>query len=114
MNSNRVQIFIFTLLPVVIQIVHLLADIIYFGATPKCEKCGKGQLIFINWTYKCTHEMEWSMCGNEVNEPARSLAKIPEMINLHQRFLEGKRGVRTRALHQFRMLDDQGNDIVYG
>lgn len=58
--------------------------------------------------------MEWSMCGHEVDEPTRHLAVIPDIIKIHQQFLEGKRGVKTRALHQFRMMDDHGDDIVYG
>lgn len=70
-------------------------------------------MIFCNWTYKCTNKSGWTTCGKESIEPARSRAKFPPELIVKYPFLEEQRGVRARALHSFKFVDDQGNDIVY-
>lgn len=96
------------------KIQHHLTDVIYFGALKKCEKCPRGKLIFNNWIYKCTYASGWLTCDNEVMEPKRIKAKIPAKIVQKYAFLQCDLSVRIRVLPAFRMIDEHGNDLVYG
>ena len=97
-----------------LQILHQLTDVIYFGALKKCNRCENGQLVFCNWRYKCTNGTGWTKCGNEVKEPERYCAWIPELWRQNYPFLVKHCGIRTRELHAFRFFDEQDNDLVYG
>lgn len=90
-----------------------MTDVIYFGALQTCKSCKKGRPIFSNWTYKCMNRTGWTTCGNEEKEPTRTRAKIsPEMMTKYE-YLKEQLGIRTRALHSFQFVDEQGNDLVY-
>lgn len=70
--------------------------------------------MFSNWIYKCTFESSWSTCGMEIREPKQHLVNIPDDTLTKYPLLRERRGVRTRALHPFKLFDDHGNDLVYG
>lgn len=94
-----------------VQILHHLTDIIYYGAMKPCTKCIRGNLIFCNWTYKCTHVTSWASCDHEVKKPMRSLARIPVDLGNH---LNLSQITRNRTLQSFRMTDEDGTDLVFG
>lgn len=97
------------------QILHHLTDVIYFGALNQCDSCGTGELIFANSTYVCSHISNWSKCSNDVKMPQRRpiyisndfLHKYPFLMPYSHSVL------RTRALHSFRLTDENGQDLVY-
>lgn len=96
------------------QILHHLTDTIYFGAVGLCDSCGLGQLIFNNTTYICTQTAAWDKCDYEQKEPQRLPTTIPERLQAKYPFLKSDEPVRTRVVHSIRMVDEHGNDLVYG
>lgn len=58
-----------------------VADFIFFGAIPKCQKCNSGDMIFTGHGYKCDGELnEWSGCGNREKYPRRIVANFPDSM----------------------------------
>lgn len=95
------------------QLLHHLTDVIYFGALGPCKSCGTGELIFVNSTYVCAHVSAWSKCSNDVKEPQRRSAFIGSYLMAKYPFLKTNQPVRTRALHSFRLTDENGLDLVH-
>lgn len=95
------------------KLLHHLTDVIYFGALNPCESCVTGELIFVNSTYVCSHISAWSKCSNDVKEPQRRCTHISDHILAKYPFLKTDQPVRTRALHSFRLTDENGHDMVY-
>lgn len=96
------------------QMLHHLTDVIYFGALGPCDVCGTGELVFVNSTYVCSHMVSaWSKCSNDVKEPQRRSTIIANHLLARYPFLKTNQPVRTRALHSFRLTDENGVDLVH-
>lgn len=95
------------------QLLHHLTDVLYFGALDPCDKCKTGELQFGNSGYVCTKVSNWSVCGNVVKEPKRRSIHLTEDLLAKYPFLPSHRPIRVRALHSFRLTDDNGLDLVY-
>lgn len=64
-----------------LQILHHLADVIYYGALEPCTQCTNGRLVFRNSAYFCNGTIsEWARCDNCVKEPERRTTLIPQQI----------------------------------
>lgn len=76
------------------------ADFMTFGATQKCTKCMKGDMIFTKHGYKCNGMAdEWTECGNYTEKPLRMKCKIPsEMKGKADFFKNYKSKVEDRAV----------------
>ncbi|XP_055300035.1 poly [ADP-ribose] polymerase-like [Sitodiplosis mosellana] len=96
-----------------VECLHHLTDIILYGALQACSECGIRSLVFADTTYLCSHVRTWSKCSNEVKEPQREITVIPGPLLKKYPFLKLNRPVRTRALHSFRLTDENGQDLVY-
>lgn len=77
-----------------------VADFMTFGATQKCSKCMKGDMIFENHGYKCNGMAdEWSECGNFAEKPLRKKCQIPSDLKKKIDFFEKyKSKVEDRAV----------------
>lgn len=104
---ERYIVFIF------LQLLHHLTDVLYFGSLNPCEMCGTEELIFANSTYVCSHITAWSKCGNDVKEPQRRSTIVHPYLMEKYSFLRTNQPVRVRALHSFRLTDENGTDLVF-
>ncbi|XP_031626910.1 poly [ADP-ribose] polymerase-like [Contarinia nasturtii] len=96
-----------------VDLLYHLTDIIMFGALSPCNKCNTGELIFANSDYKCMQISNWSNCGNNVKEPLRRPTIISSNLLAKYPFLKTNQPIRTRVLHSFRLVDENGQDLVY-
>lgn len=91
---------------------HRLADILYFGVPEICSKCC-GPLYFNDTTYSCFKFKAWGRCDNDVKQPKRRKPYINYSLQKIYPFLMNfKFTIRTRALHQFRLEDENGQNLI--
>lgn len=98
-----------------IQTLHHFTDILYFGALVECPKC-PGKLIFENSTYVCTQVSSWDKCDYAVKTPRRFIARDLSFPSILRKlpYLNVKLStMRTRVLHCFRLIDENGTDLVH-
>lgn len=77
-----------------------------------CAKCYKGRMFFNNTTYSCSGASYWGKCDNDLKEPKRRSVYVPYQMTKKYPFLPIILSVRTRALHSFRIEDENGIDLV--
>lgn len=72
------------------QILDHVADVLYFGALEKCNKCKNGRFIFDNSSYVCTgYVSAYFNCTNVVKVPQRKAVTIPyEVANAYPTIMQ--------------------------
>lgn len=98
-----------------IQSLHHLTDVICFGALAYCKKCESGHMLFTNWCYECVNTTPWAKCDYKTQTPERIAVQIrSNKYPFLSTLLRPKEApTANRALHRFRLIDDNGNDLVY-
>lgn len=69
-------------------------------------------MYFNNTVYSCSTSNSWGKCDNDVKEPKRLSAYVLYAQTKKYPFLNANYRVRTRAMHSFRIVDENGTDLV--